>query len=108
MGHKETTLSLLDADELPTVETLMFLKMYDGWSEPVKFGFRWTVYGFFWLESEEPGMLETIPIFSKIFKPEKKEKLLTLYVVCTVGMLREGNFVSFTVNNYKKVSQKVL
>lgn len=87
--HDDDVFLLLDADELPTVETLMFLKMYDGWSEPVKFGFRWTVYGFFWLESEEPGMLETIPIFSKIFKPEKKEKLLTLYVVCTVGMLRE-------------------
>ena len=31
---------LLDADELPTAESLMFLKMFDGWLEPVKFGFR--------------------------------------------------------------------
>ena len=22
------------------------------WTEPVKFGFRWTVFGFFWLKAE--------------------------------------------------------
>ena len=63
---------LLDADELPTVESLIFLKMFDGWTEPVKFGFRWTIYGFYWLKAEEP------------------QDLLTLYVACTVGMLKQG------------------
>ena len=27
-----------------------FLQLFDGWTEPVKFGFRWTVFGFFWLK----------------------------------------------------------
>ena len=38
---------LLDADELPSPESLIFLKAFDGWTEPVKFGFRWNVFGFF-------------------------------------------------------------
>ena len=72
---------LLDADELPTVEALMFLKVFDGWTEPVKFGFRWTVFGFFWLMTEQLGKGE---------RTKKTEKLLTLYVACTVGMLTKG------------------
>lgn len=36
---------LLDADELPTPEVLQFLKLYDGYSEPIRFGFRWTIFG---------------------------------------------------------------
>ena len=71
---------LLDADELPAVEALLFLKVFDGWTEPVKFGFRWTVFGFFWLMTEQVGRKER----------EKKEKLLTLHVACTVGMLQQG------------------
>lgn len=39
---------LLDADEIPTKEVLMFLKLYDGYPEPVKLGLRWSVFGFFW------------------------------------------------------------
>ena len=81
---------LLDADELPSLESLMFLKLFDGWTEPVKFGFRWTVFGFFWLESEEPGIVESIPFLAKILNKKASEKLLTLYVACTVGMLRDG------------------
>ena len=81
---------LLDADELPSPESLMFLKLFDGWTEPVKFGFRWTVFGFFWLESEEPGIVESIPFLAKILNKKSSEKLLTLYVACTVGMLRDG------------------
>ena len=82
---------LLDADELPTPESLMFLKMFDGWSEPVKFGFRWNVFGFFWLESEEPSGLLNGFLGSLLGKKGRRtERLLTLYVACTVGMLREG------------------
>jgi len=80
---------LLDADELPSLESLMFLKLFDGWTEPVKFGFRWTVFGFFWLEAEEPGIVESIPFLAKILNKKASEKLLTLYVACTVGMLRD-------------------
>ena len=81
---------LLDADELPTVEALMFLKLFDGWTEPVKFGFRWTVFGFYWLKAEEPGMLDKVPFLGSLINSQKAEKLLTLYVACTVGMLRQG------------------
>ena len=80
---------LLDADELPTPESLMFLKSFDGWTEPVKFGFRWTNFGFFWLKSEEPGMLESLPFLSKLLSRGPTERLLTLYVACTVRMLRD-------------------
>jgi len=80
---------LLDADELPTVESLMFLKMFDGWTEPVKFGFRWTVFGFFWLKAEDPGMLDKVPLLGNLLNTGKAERLLTLYVACTVGMLSE-------------------
>ncbi|XP_023341090.1 beta-1,4-mannosyl-glycoprotein 4-beta-N-acetylglucosaminyltransferase [Eurytemora carolleeae] len=78
---------LLDADELPTKEALIFLKLFDGWREPVKFGFRWTVFGFFWLKAEDPGQLESIPLIGKLFSRKKQERLLTLYTVCTLGML---------------------
>ena len=58
---------LTDADELPSPESLLFLKMFDGWTEPVKFSFRWNVYGFFWLQPSTTS----------------------IHVACTVAMLRD-------------------
>ena len=49
--------------------------------------FRWNVFGFFWLESEEPGGSGLADSFSRLVGG-RTEKLLTLYVACTVGMLR--------------------
>ena len=72
----------MDADELPTVESLMFLKMFDGWTEPVKFGLRWTVFGFFWLTADYPPCSTDCHL-----KTNREEKLLTLYAACTVGLL---------------------
>lgn len=46
---------LLDADEIPTREVLMFLKLYDGYPEPVRFGLRWSVFGFFWKRKKATG-----------------------------------------------------
>ena len=57
---------LLDADELPTAEALLFLKLFDGWREPVRFGFRWTVFGFFWLKAADPGWLESLPLVDQL------------------------------------------
>ncbi|CAB4063946.1 MGAT3 [Lepeophtheirus salmonis] len=64
---------LFDADEVPNPSVLLFLKLYDGYSEPIKFNFRWNLYGFFWLnvQSTEP----------------KTEKLVEIYTGCTLGML---------------------
>ena len=39
---------LLDADEIPNREALMFLKLYNGYPEPVRLAMRWSVFGFFW------------------------------------------------------------
>ena len=74
-----------DADELPLPEVLLFLKLYDGYTEPIRFGFRWTVFGFFWLKAEDPGLMNKIPLLGKLMQP--KERLLQLWVVCTLGML---------------------
>jgi hypothetical protein len=83
---------MLDADELPTAESLLFLKLFDGWTEPVKFGFRWTVFGFYWLKAEDPGMLSALAGLVGVAVRPTKERLLTLYVACTVAMLREGEW----------------
>ena len=79
---------LLDSDELPDRAPLLFLKLYDGYSEPIRFGFRWTVYGFYWLKAEDPGMMDSIPVLGKLLS-RPKERLLQLWVMCTVGMLRD-------------------
>ncbi|XP_073405578.1 beta-1,4-mannosyl-glycoprotein 4-beta-N-acetylglucosaminyltransferase isoform X2 [Dendrobates tinctorius] len=55
-----------DADEIPSREGVLFLKLYDGWTEPIAFHMRKSLYGFFW---KQPGTLEVIS-------------------GCTVGMLR--------------------
>ena len=74
-------LLFLDADELPLPEILLFLKLYDGYTEPIRFGFRWTVFGFYWLKAEDPGLMDKIPLFGH----RKKERLLQLWVMCTLG-----------------------
>jgi len=80
---------LLDSDELPLPEPLLFLKLYDGYGEPVRWGFRWTVFGFYWLKAEDPGELEKLPLIGAFFrKKERPERLLQLWVTCTLGMLK--------------------
>ncbi len=39
---------LTDADEIPQRETILFLKLHDGYPEPFGFNLQWNVYGFFW------------------------------------------------------------
>ncbi len=80
---------LLDADELPDRDALNFLKWYDGYTEPIRFGFRWTVFGFYWLKAADPGMLESMPFLGKLLASEPTERLLQLWVACTIGMLRD-------------------
>lgn len=36
-------------NDIPNVLELQFFKLYDKWPEPLKFRYRWSVYGFFWL-----------------------------------------------------------
>ncbi|XP_014670875.1 PREDICTED: beta-1,4-mannosyl-glycoprotein 4-beta-N-acetylglucosaminyltransferase-like [Priapulus caudatus] len=49
IGYRPDDLIVLaDADEIPSSDVLWFLKMYDGYSEPIAFTLRWSYYGFFW------------------------------------------------------------
>ena len=65
--------------------TLLHLR----WGEPIRFGFKWTVFGFFWLKNEDPNELEKIPLLGSFFNKGPKERLLQLWVASTIGMLRD-------------------
>lgn len=54
-----------DADEIPVWEGILFLKLFDGWTEPFGLHLRKSIYGFFWRQ------LGTLDVLSG----------------CTVGML---------------------
>ncbi|KAM7419744.1 hypothetical protein PAMA_016707 [Pampus argenteus] len=56
-----------DADEIPAHEGLLFLKLFDGWTEPFAIHMRKSLYGFFW---KQFGSLEVVS-------------------GCTVAMLRD-------------------
>uniref|UniRef100_A0A667WGD1 Beta-1,4-mannosyl-glycoprotein 4-beta-N-acetylglucosaminyltransferase n=1 Tax=Myripristis murdjan TaxID=586833 RepID=A0A667WGD1_9TELE len=56
-----------DADEIPAHEGLVFLKLFDGWTEPFAIHMRKSLYGFFW---KQLGSLEVVS-------------------GCTLGMLRD-------------------
>ncbi|XP_063059162.1 beta-1,4-mannosyl-glycoprotein 4-beta-N-acetylglucosaminyltransferase isoform X2 [Engraulis encrasicolus] len=56
-----------DADEIPAREGVLFLKLFDGWTEPFAIHMRKSLYGFFW---KQLGSLEVVS-------------------GCTVGMLRD-------------------
>ncbi|CAH1174201.1 unnamed protein product [Phaedon cochleariae] len=36
-------------NEIPNKDALIFLKFYDHWPQPIKFRYRWSVFGFFWV-----------------------------------------------------------
>lgn len=44
---------LLDADEIPNAQVLLFLKLYDDYPEPISLTLRWSVYGYFWKMFEQ-------------------------------------------------------
>ncbi|XP_026116602.1 beta-1,4-mannosyl-glycoprotein 4-beta-N-acetylglucosaminyltransferase-like [Carassius auratus] len=56
-----------DADEIPAQEGVLFLKLFDGWTEPFAIHMRKSLFGFFW---KQLGSLEVVS-------------------GCTVGMLRD-------------------
>ncbi|XP_011500391.1 PREDICTED: beta-1,4-mannosyl-glycoprotein 4-beta-N-acetylglucosaminyltransferase isoform X2 [Ceratosolen solmsi marchali] len=59
-----------DAEQILNAKALMFLKMYDGWPQPIGFRLRWSVFGFFW----QHPLKTTITIGA-----------------CTVGLMREAH-----------------
>ncbi|KAJ8948916.1 hypothetical protein NQ318_020503 [Aromia moschata] len=38
-----------ESNEIPNRDALIFIKFYDQWPQPIKFRYRWSVFGFFWL-----------------------------------------------------------
>ncbi|XP_042890840.1 beta-1,4-mannosyl-glycoprotein 4-beta-N-acetylglucosaminyltransferase-like [Penaeus japonicus] len=71
---------LSDADEIPTREVIAFLKLYDGYSEPIAFGLRWNVFSFAWKMPSDNSFWNWIS--------GEKEKLTVVNSAATVGMLR--------------------
>ncbi|XP_076871844.1 beta-1,4-mannosyl-glycoprotein 4-beta-N-acetylglucosaminyltransferase isoform X2 [Brachyhypopomus gauderio] len=46
-----------DADEIPAHEGILFLKLFDGWTEPFAIHMRKSLYGFYW---KQLGSLEVV------------------------------------------------
>lgn len=40
--------AMAEAEQILNSRALMFLKMYDGWPQPIGFRLRWSVFGFYW------------------------------------------------------------
>ena len=78
---------LLDADEIPTREVVMFLKLYDGYPEPIRLGMRWSVFGFFWKRKKQ-NQGSILDWIIKTVKIEKnyEEDLLELTAVSYFSM----------------------
>ena len=38
-----------DADEIPNIEVLTFLKLHNGYNIPIKFNLRWSVFKYYWV-----------------------------------------------------------
>lgn len=80
-GLREDDLFVLsDADEIPTREVISFLRLYDGYSEPVAFGLRWNVFSFAWKMPADDSFWNWVR--------GEKEKLTVVNSAATIGMLR--------------------
>ncbi|KAK2817406.1 hypothetical protein Q5P01_025597 [Channa striata] len=74
-----------DADEIPAHEGLLFLKLFNGWTEPFAIHMRKSLYGFFW---KQFGSLEVV-------------------AGCTVGMLNhvyDGDGIKLRRREYYTMS----
>ena len=46
---------IFDADEIPTRDALLFLKIHDGYFEPIGFNLHHRIFGFFWQNRQAPS-----------------------------------------------------
>ncbi|XP_058260955.1 beta-1,4-mannosyl-glycoprotein 4-beta-N-acetylglucosaminyltransferase a isoform X2 [Hemibagrus wyckioides] len=87
-----------DADEIPLREGILFLKLYDGWTEPFGIHMRKSLYGFYW---RQPGTLD-------ILSGCTISMLLDVYRGDGI-LLRRRNYYSMTgFREYEKKSGQVL
>ncbi len=58
-----------DADEVPSRDAILFLKMNDGYPEPFGLSLQWTIYGFFWHKSKPSNVYAgcTCAMFRQVF-----------------------------------------
>ena len=71
LGYKNDDIFVLtDADEIPRRETLLFLKLHNGYPEPVGFHFQASIYGFFWRARKETHVFSAVSVgaLAAIFK----------------------------------------
>ncbi len=55
-GYRHDDIFLLfDADEIPLRETVLFLKLHEGYPEPIGFNLQWNTFGYFW-KANSPGI----------------------------------------------------
>ncbi|KAK8760261.1 hypothetical protein V5799_028472 [Amblyomma americanum] len=61
---------ILDADEIPSRDVLLFLKYHDGFGEPIGMRLRWFLYGFFWenLAPVEVGGVCTVAFLREVYR----------------------------------------
>ncbi|XP_063882141.1 beta-1,4-mannosyl-glycoprotein 4-beta-N-acetylglucosaminyltransferase-like isoform X3 [Scylla paramamosain] len=84
-GLREDDLFVLsDADELPMREVITFLKLYDGYSEPVSFALQWNMFGFFWKKSAKDNWSKWVS--------GAEENPSIVSSVATLGMLKKVLF----------------
>ncbi|XP_051743513.1 beta-1,4-mannosyl-glycoprotein 4-beta-N-acetylglucosaminyltransferase a isoform X1 [Ctenopharyngodon idella] len=59
-----------DADEIPARDGILFLKLYDGWTEPVGIHMRKSLYGFYWRQFGTLNILSacTADMLFKVYK----------------------------------------
>ncbi|KAF2367836.1 Glycosyl transferase family 17, partial [Trinorchestia longiramus] len=104
LGVRDDDLFILnDADEVPSREIIMFLKLYDGYSEPVALAYRWSIYGFFFKNLAPPTAIN-------LLLKNRKELTTTVSAVATMGLLSKvlENDPFMIRNKLKNVKAKLL
>ncbi|XP_018019138.1 beta-1,4-mannosyl-glycoprotein 4-beta-N-acetylglucosaminyltransferase [Hyalella azteca] len=80
-GIRDDDLFILnDADEMPSREVVMFLKLYDGYTEPVALALRWSIYGFFFKNLAAENAVTRL-------LNNRKELTTTVSAVATMGLV---------------------
>uniref|UniRef100_A0A8B9JI01 Beta-1,4-mannosyl-glycoprotein 4-beta-N-acetylglucosaminyltransferase a n=1 Tax=Astyanax mexicanus TaxID=7994 RepID=A0A8B9JI01_ASTMX len=98
-GHRPDDVFVLDdADEIPLREGLLFLKLYDGWTEPFGIHMRKSLYGFFWRQ------LGTLDVLSGC----TVAMLLTVYKGDGILLRRRDYYNMPGFRQYEKTSGHVL
>lgn len=87
-----------DADEIPLREGILFLKFYDGWTEPFRIHMRKSLYGFYW---RQPGTLD-------ILSGCTIGMLLTVYRGDGILLRRRNYYTMSGFREYEKNSGQVL